>query len=253
MALAPEALLALLQRADREVVEAPHLLAMRGQMRIENGLLDEAARDGLVLATQHGKVEGWALAFAATAGRQYSTAMVKALDAAVVSDPTARMTRMEYRLVSGAGDPLQDARAMPDDPRARALLRSVSDPAAAAAEIEGWPAELPQPSSAVPRGWRANKALSGVKGVLGWSNPEAATAIVRVGTVTGLLPPPLGSMYSPNPQPVERLDDGGQVVRLDGGVIPLYAAVAFAPDGQEIYGVAFTVEGAKQALAAALP
>jgi hypothetical protein len=29
-------------------------------MRIEAGLLDDAARDGLVLATRHGDAEGWA-------------------------------------------------------------------------------------------------------------------------------------------------------------------------------------------------
>jgi hypothetical protein len=50
---------------------------------------------------------------------------------------------------------------------------------------------------------------------------------------------------------VERLDGGGQVLRLDGGVIPLYAAVAV--DGQqEVFGYGFTVEGAKLALRAGL-
>jgi hypothetical protein len=90
-----------------------------------------------------------------------------------------------------------------------------------------------------------------VPGVVAYSHPEAARAVVRVSTVTGLVPPPVGLLYTASPQVLERLADGGQVIRLEGGVIPLYAAVTI--DGaEEVYGFAFTVEGAKRALADAL-
>ena len=40
---------------------------------------------------------------------------------------------------------------------------------------------------------------------------------------------------------------GGQVVRLLGGVAPLYAAIAF--DGEhEVYGLGFSAQAAKRAL-----
>jgi len=251
--LAPEAaLLALLQYADAEVIADARLLAMRTQLRIDAGLLDDAARDGVLLATRHQDPEGHALAFAATAGRQYSTTAIAALDKAARTDPTAQTTRMEYRLIAGTGDPVEDARRLGDDPRGEALTLTIVRPSSAATAMQGWPATLPKSSRApIPSGYRSNRALSAVPGVVGYSHPEAARAIVRVPTVTGLVPPPVGLLYTANPQVLERLPDGGQVIRLEGGVIPLYAAVTI--DGaEEVYGFAFTVEGAKRALADAL-
>jgi hypothetical protein len=246
--LLPEALLAVLQYADAEVTADARLLGVRAQMRIESGLLDDAARDGVVLATRHANPEGWALAFAATAGRQYSTSATSALDQAARTSSTAQTTRMELRLVAGTGDPLEDARRLGDDPRGHTLVQLASKPAATVATLPGWPEKLPpSPKVKVPSGYRSNRALSPIPGVAGWSHPEAARAIVRVSTVTGLVPPPVGLLYSPNPQAVERLDDGGQVLRLDGGVIPLYAAVAIVGT-EEVYGFGFTVEAAKHAL-----
>jgi hypothetical protein len=251
--LAPEAaLLALLQYAEADVIADARLLAMRTQLRIDAGLLDDAARDGVLLATRHGDPEGHALAFAATAGRQYSTSAIAALDRAARTDATAQTTRMEYRLVAGTGDPLEDARRLGDDPRGAALTALVARPSTAAAVLEGWPSTLPRASRAgAPSGYRSNRVLSAFPGVVGYSHPEAARAVVRVSAVTGLVPPPIGALYTPSTQVLERLPGGGQVIRLEGGVIPLYAAVEI--DGaEEVYGFAFTVEGAKRALADAL-
>ncbi|MCB9685213.1 MAG: hypothetical protein H6738_06670 [Alphaproteobacteria bacterium] len=251
IALDPSAMLAVLQLADHEVVAEPRLLSMRAQMRIDQDMLDEAARDGLVLATVHGVTEGWALTFASTAGRQYSTVALKQLDQAAKTELTAQVTRMEVRLISGSGDPAEDARRL-DDPRARAVLQTVSDPKGVAALVEGWTPDLPTPSNKPPAtGFKLNKYLSG-PGYVGFSNPEAAVAVVHVGGVTGLLPPPLGAMYTTRSQAVQRIEDGGQILRLEGGVVPLYAAFVVR-DGEEWIGLGFTAAAAHQAIRSTAP
>ncbi|MBX2797719.1 MAG: hypothetical protein KTR31_08630 [Myxococcales bacterium] len=249
MALVPEAPLALLQSADREVLGDPALLAMRAQMRIHAGLLEDAARDAVVLGTTHGKGEGWALAFAATAGRQISTPLIRSLDASARTDPAAQMTRLEYRLISGEGELLADAERL-DSPRASALIEGVRDPEAAAAQLEGWPAQVPPPTARAPRGWRRNEALSAHPGVAAYSDPPAAMAVMWVGRATGVVPPPLGLLFTANPQPIETLPSG-VVLRLDGGTLPVYAATTIH-DGAEVFGLGFTVPAAKRALDAAL-
>lgn len=245
------AIYAVLEGNEAAVSASPRLLAMRAQMRIERGDLDEAARDGLVLATTHQQADGWALTFAATAGRQYSTPTLAALDKAAKTELTAQSTRMEYRLLSG-GDPLEDAKRLGADPRATAIATAATNPAAAAALVPGWPTSgLTPPSTKAPAGFKPNKALSG-PGWVGFSSADAAASVVRVGGVTGLLPPPLGAMYTPRAQAVRRLPDGTQVLALDGGIIPVFAAVRVV-DGAETWGLGFTQEAAVAALARVTP
>jgi hypothetical protein len=251
LALDEAGLLALLVFAEPEVSAEPRLLAIRAELRIAAGLMDDAARDGLVLATRHGRLDGAALAFAATAGRQFSTLAVSALDAAALTAPTAMMTRMEYRLVAGTGDPLVDARRLGDEPRARALIQAAHQPLLAAASVEGWPRDVPSPDPHAPEGYRINPALSTIAGVVGFSNPDAATAVLRVGTATGRVPPPIALLYTGRSLPVDAAE-GGEVLRLDGGMMPLYAAHAVDADKQEIWGLGFTPEGAKGALTAGM-
>lgn len=246
MALLPSAPLALLQAADAEVTADPIQLGIRAQMRVHAGLLDAAARDGIVLATEHGVAEGWALAFAANAGRQYSIPLILALDQAAATDPAAQMARMEYRLISARGNPLADA-AQLDSPRAQILLEQSRDPIAAAAGLEGWPGQVAAPRARKPAGWVLNRAMSSHPGVIAYSDRDAGCAVLWVGAVSGVLPPPLGLLYTPSPQPIEGLDNG-VVLQLDGGTLPLYAATTVL-DGAELYAVAFTAEGAKRALA----
>ncbi|MFT4625069.1 MAG: hypothetical protein ACI8PZ_003735, partial [Myxococcota bacterium] len=72
-------------------------------------------------------------------------------------------------------------------------------------------------------------------------------AIVKVGGVTGLLPPPIGLLYTPDATPIARLPGGGQVLLLRNGPMMLYAAVAIR-DGNEILAIAFTPGAAIGAL-----
>jgi hypothetical protein len=233
------ALLALLAWRDAEVVADAVKLGIRAQMRLDGGQLDEAARDGMLLAIRHGRPDGWAIAFAATAGRMYSTPMVAALDRAAADDPAARSTRLDYRLISGNGDALVDARALADD-RGKAVLT------ARTAAPDGWPSDLVTPKLPPPRGFRPNAALS-VPGVQAFSDPDDAIAVLRIGGAPAVPPPPIGGLYTVAPRPVADLPDGARLVRLLGGFIPAYAAIA--QDGAlQIVGIGFTREGALRAL-----
>lgn len=249
MDLDDAAILAVLEHAEDDVAKDPRLLAIRAQMRIESASLDEAAHDGLLLATRHAKPEGYALAFAATAGRQYSTSLLAALDEAARSEPTAMTTRMEYRLVSGAGEPLDDARRLGTDPRAKTVMRWAIKPKEAVTAIEAWPARLSSPPSKPPAGFRKSWFLSVLPGVIGFSNPEAAIAAVRVGSPEMHLPPPFGLLYEQSPQLVESTEDGLTVLSLEGGVMPLYAATALSGEVR-CWGFGFTPVSAKRALLA---
>jgi tetratricopeptide (TPR) repeat protein len=251
MSLDETAWLAVLEHAEEAVAADPRLLAIRAQLRIASDALDEAARDGLVLATRHATPEGYALAFAATVGRQYSTSLLRALDEAARTEPTATTTRMEYRLIAGTGDPLVDAWRLREDPRAQTVLQWSQKTAQSVEALAGWPAKIPAPPSQAPPGYHPNRVLSLLPGVRGWSNPEAATAVVRIGARTpdGLLPPPFGLLYEANPQVVESTEAGTRVLRLEGGVMPLYAATSPVETG-EVWGFGFTPEAARRALQA---
>lgn len=253
LALTPDdALLALLQYHDAEVIASPQNLSLRAQLRLDAGMLDGAARDGALLAARHQNPRGVAIAFAATAGRLWSTSQLDALDAAARVDAVASATRMEWRLMSGTGDPQADAKTQKDDPRAQIILRAATSPDAVAAETPGSPAGLVDPVLKPPPSFKPNKILGGAKGVVAFSDPERATTILKVAKATGQLPPVLAQLYTPAAPAVRRIAGGGQVVRLDGGPIPLYAAIRIDGEG-EITAVAYTPEAAVDALLRVAP
>ncbi len=246
----PEALLAVLQHHEDEVLASARWLAMRAQLRLDAGALDAAARDGVLLATRHGDPRGTGLAFAATAGRLWTSSGLDAL-ASAVHDPTVRGLRMEYALITLDGDPLLDARALAsDDPRAEALLRAAKEPAALAADVPGWPADLRDPEVAGPKGWMRNALLGAPDGVVAWSHPDQAAAVLFVDAPDNVLPPPLASLWTPRDRDEATLPDGGRLVRLDGGTLPLFAA-SQPLEGRRVWAVGFTPEAARRALALA--
>src|SRR5690606_27959359 len=111
--------------------------------------------------------------------------------------------------------------------------------------------ELATPRGRAPRGFVVNRRLGAVRGVAAWSDPTEELAIVRIGAVTGVLPPPLGQLWTLGAAPVQSLPGGGQIVRLEGGILPLFAAVAI-DDGEEVYGLGYTAAAARRALGIAL-
>jgi tetratricopeptide (TPR) repeat protein len=253
LAVDPAVVLAVLTHDDDAVTASPRLLGVRAQLRLDAGLLDEAAADGLTLALRHQDGQGWVMAFAATAGRQYWSRARQALDALAKTDLVAASTRMEYRLIAANADPLEDARRLAaDDPRARSVVDLATTPSKAAAATPGWPTGATAPKAPSLPGFVANRVLSSIPGASAVSNPSAGVAVVLVGATTGVLPPPFASLYPDPPQPVLTLDRGGQVLRLLGGSLPLYAAVA-PTEGREVWTFAFTPSEAVRALTLALP
>ncbi len=246
-------LLALLQYHDADVIASPQNLSLRAQLRLDAGLLDGAARDGALLAGRHKNARGAAIAFAATAGRLWSSAQVEALDDAAKSDPVAYSVRMEYRLIGGSGDAAADAKAQKGDPRAQIVIKAATTPDVLAAEVAGWQANVPDPAVKAPNAsFKPNKILGGAKGVVAFSDAERGRTIIASAVSTGNLPPPLALMYTPAEPLLRRLSGGGQLMRLDGGPIPVYAAVRLV-DGIEYTAVAFTPEAALDALLLAVP
>jgi hypothetical protein len=157
-----------------------------------------------------------------------------------VKNPKAAEIRLEYHLVSGVGDAAKEAKARTDDPRAEAML--TVDP--------NWPKDLVDPAGPAPAGFKVNPVLGAAPGVVAWSDPQRAIALVRTSKITGTLPPPLAALYSIDPRPVRSLEGGVQVVRLLGGPMAIYAAARIT-DGQQIWGLGFTPGAAEAAQEAA--
>lgn len=239
----PTALLAVLQYHDDDVLASPTTLALRAQLRTDAGLLDEAARDSIMLYQKHEQPEGPALAFAATVGRVLGHGTLALLDEA--SDDIAKLTRMEYRMITRSSDPRSDARALRDQPRAADVLAAAGDPQSLVERTEGWP-ELENEWMRAPKGYRTNSILSGPKGVNGFSHTDRQVALVHVNGQSDLLPPPLSVLYTLQQPPIADAD-GVTLFRLTDGYLPLYGARTTV-EGKTVWGLAFTAEAARRAL-----
>lgn len=237
-------LLAVLQHHDAEVTASPVHLALRAQLRADAGLRDEAARDSIELAERHEDAQGDALAFAATVGRVFGSGLLGLLDD--VSDPTARLVRLDYRLITASGDARADARLLRDEPRGQEILLAIGNPAEAAAGAEGWPADLTDLRLPAPRGYRTNPVLSAARGVSAWSHTDRQLALIVVNAETDALPPPLSTLFGPSTPPLARTD-GVELFALRDGYLPLFAARRRG-DGRTTYGLGFTPEAASRAL-----
>jgi hypothetical protein len=238
-------LLAVLQFHDDEVLDNPVYLALRAQLRADAGLRDEAARDGIQLTRLHGDPQGRAIAFAATAGRVFGTGAIDLLDD--VTDPTARLTRLDYRLITGSGDARADARVLRDEPRGQEVLLALGDPTAAAAKVDGWPTDLTDVRTRPPAGYRVNPILSAAKGVSAFSHADRQLAVVVVHGVTTALPPPLSTLFSVGSPPLATDADGAEILALRDGYLPLFAA-RLQEASRTVYGLGFTPEAARRAL-----
>jgi hypothetical protein len=248
--LPADRLLAVLNHHDDAVRASPRALALRAQLRLELGALDEAAGDGLLLAERHGDPRGTAIAFSATAGRVWSSGLEEALDAHADNGQVGR-TRLHWAVVTGARDPERVVGNV-EDPHADAIRAWLRDADAAAATAPGWPSEgLPEPESAAPRGMRANRFLGLGTGVLGFSDPSTATSTLITARPIRGVPPPLSLLATPHEPAVRTMAGGGRIVRLDGLEMPVYAA--FKVRGElGVTGIGFTPDAAERAARAAL-
>ncbi len=242
----PTGLLALLQYHEAAVVASPVMLGIRAQLRTEAGLFDEAARDSINLSRLHDKPEGPALAFAATVGRVFGSGSDQLLERA--DNDVARLIRMEYQLLTGDGDARQDARALTDEPRAEDVLLTAGSPDEAVARVEGWPEDITAARVPTPQGYRVNAILSAPKGVSGFSDADRQLAVVHINADTQSLPPPLALLYTPREPLLSESEDGVELMKLDGGNLPLYGARKRADSGTVI-GLGFTPLAAQRALA----
>lgn len=242
-AVGPEGALAALVYRDAEVIRDPKYLAQRAQLLLAVGDVNGAARDGSLLAKTPEEPGGMVLVLAGVAGNLATKRTEALLDAVAPAD---RAARMEYALVLGVGDAAEDARQLPGDPRAEVVRRLADDPDGLVADSEGFPGDLRDPHLSRPTGFVSNALLGAADGVVAHSNPSLAMTVLRVNTI-GTLPPPLSQLFTPMEPALSRLDGGGQVLRLDGGPAPLYAAVVIG-DGYETYGLAYSAEGAERAL-----
>ena len=241
----PSSLLAVLQHHETAVTDSPMLLGLRAQLRTDAGLLDEAARDGIVLSSRHADPAGDALAFAATVGRVDGRATLSLLDDP--RDEVSRLTRMDYRTITGSGDARVDARLLRDQPRAADVLAAVGAPTELAEKDPDWTALERFPGRVpTPRGYRLNPMLSGVPGVTGFSHADRQLALLHVNGDAEQLPPPLSVLYRVVRPPIAA--DTSTLVRLSDGYVPLYAARE-TQDTTTWWGLGFTPQAALRALA----
>jgi hypothetical protein len=244
-------LLALLRHHDVLVVADPGLLSLRAQLELAQGSRSRAFRDGTLLNQRHGIARGTLVAFAAALGESWSSLGTAPLDALVRADPdpAARAARLELRALFG-GSITDDVRAMRDDRRAKLWREATAAPDDLAAKDPEWRAGLPTRGTPPPE-YRTNPVLGATKGVAAWSQSDSRRTIVRH-RGNQLLPPPLSLLYTVQNPPLRSLPDGGRVYALDGGSIPLFAAVR--TDGDETaLGLGTSPEEAARALASVPP
>jgi len=252
IAAAPaDAMLAVLQHHDADVVRSANWLRLRANFRLTAGDSEGAARDGTLLTTNFADADGVALAFAASAGRAWSTSSRAMLNQAARQSVRAQAIRMEYDLIAGTGDPAADAKALKeDDPRAR-IIAAMGARTPNVAEIDpAWPTDLVRPSFRPPTGFRANRTLSNASGVLAFSDADRGATILVVPSTTKGLPPPLSALFTPLDVPIEQSAER-TVVQLTGSLLSLYAAEA-TRDGSRVIAVGFTEANARRTLEQAL-
>jgi tetratricopeptide (TPR) repeat protein len=244
--VAEDELLGVLRYHDDEVIGDPSLLSLRAELELAAGRRARAARDGTLLWERHRIARGALVAFAATVGVVWTSDGAEDLDEVAQLDPAARAARIEHRALLGARID-GDLRRGDTDPRARVWRAAVAGADALAAEDPAFTPGLP-PSDVAPRGFVRNRVLGAGRGVAAWSSALAEQAVLRQ-TGDRELPPPLSALYTVETPALAALPDGGKLVRLTGGALPLYAAIRTVGH-ERILGLGHSPEAAARALAA---
>ncbi len=232
--------LALLRARDVEVVADASMLHLRARDHLAAGMLDEAARDGLLLATLHRDPAGHAIRFAAVAGRGSTPSDLRRVRESSDASPEAGTAVLEYDLITGARAP--SARSPSE--RGAAILAAMADPTSQGA----WSAETPEPTGVAPAGMRPNAALDSAVGVRAWSDAARGLTVIRVGASTDALPPPLDALYEQEEVPHSTTEAGEPIFCLSGGFLPLFVARHTTTEGSLVLGIGFTPTDAAKAL-----
>jgi hypothetical protein len=211
--------LGFLRLRDPDVLADPELLAERARRQL--ALSDEVGtmRDAAWLVREHGVKTADATAYLAMSEELWSTQTDDVL-ARSVRDASVRKLRMEYALLTGAVDPVSDARLLKDD-RSAEIIRTARYKPDEFAEQVGWP-ELEDPDVQRPEGFRDARVLSALPGVVGFNNRDAGASVIA-SLEPERLPPPVAGVYTLGPvvQQVGRV----QIHVLEGGAAPAYAAM----------------------------
>jgi len=235
---APQYELALLRHHADEVERDKKLLRKRAALHYERHMVEDAALDGSLLLDRHRD----------SLGARYLAAGV--LSRVRHNNPTALLTgytnassvreaRMDIQLVLGDKPTLQGD-------RGKILTDTRYRPKKVAAAAPTWPLGMKDFEATAPDGYSPNRQLSGVTGVVGWSDRARQSSILRTERSTGDLPPPLVPLYKAGPT-VLSTARGASVVRLDGGGIPIYAGITI-DNGQDVVGLGLTPAAARDAV-----
>lgn len=235
--LAPEYELALLRHHADEVERDKNLLRRRAELHYARHMFEDAALDGSVLLDRHRDGLGARYLAAGVLSRirhQDPERMVSGTNV-----ESAREARMDIQLVLGDTPTPQGERGkIVNDLRYR--------PEKVASAAPTWPVGMKAFDHDAPKGFQANRILSNIPGVLGWSDPARQVSILRTERSTGDLPPPVGVLFSTGPT-VLSTARGAAVVRLDGGGLPIYAGVTI-DNGQDVVGLGLSPQSARDAV-----
>ncbi len=236
--LAPDYELALLRYHTDEVERDRTLLARRARLHHERHMYEDAALDGALLLDRHNDHDGARYVAAGLLSRVRHQNPLE-----VVADHTrsseVREARMDLQLVLG-----QLPRA--EGERGKVVNNARYRPERVAKASTTWPLGMKDFEADAPPGFELNKLLSGVVGVLAWSDASRQMTVLRTERSAGDLPPPLDQLYDNGPT-VLSTARGAAVVRLESGGIPVYAGVTIE-NGQDVVGLGLTPAAARDAV-----
>jgi len=211
--------LGFLRLRDADVLADPALLEERAREQL--ALHDEVGtvRDAAWLNREHKSKAADATTYLATSEELWSS-MTEDLLARSVRDPQVRKLRMEYALLTGSSDPVNDARVLKEDPAAE-FIRAARYDASGLGLRTDWPVEVEDPDIHTPEGFKKSRVLSALDGVVGYTNADAGASVIA-STEPERLPPPVAGVYELGPV-VGRV---GRITihSLEGGAAPAYVA-----------------------------
>ena len=231
---APELELALLRFHESDVLGDANLLRRRMELHREAAMVQGSARDGALLKLRHRSNAG---RDAITAGR---TSQFWTADPSSGASPAARM-----HIQLATGQPVRPAGA-----GAAIWYTLRRNPEKLAEDAPTWPVGMTDAEFPPIDNYAVDKALGAVAGVTAQSSTRYQRSLLLTERAVGDLPPPLANLYDAGPT-VLSTARGIRVVRLEGGPIPLFAAVTLF-EGRDLIGLGLTPTSARDAVEQAL-